>query len=150
MIIFFILFTGGYGFQCGEFVFGYRGLTRLPILPKVPCYRFWSFYLLMGPNFTPHWRNWSILLRYLNTLLCWIWTRSYLYLTLCFKYVWEKIEVFLLFPIMNGNTDSVTHIMYQSQYGIRNDYSTTVVKLLCWNWILSLGYSFVSTYNCML
>ena len=37
---FLILFTGGYGFQSGEFVCGYRGLTRLPILPKVPCYRF--------------------------------------------------------------------------------------------------------------
>ena len=37
---FFILFTGGYGFQCGEFVFGYRGLKGLPILPKIPCYRF--------------------------------------------------------------------------------------------------------------
>ena len=37
---FFTLFTGGHGFQCGEFVCGYRGLTLLPILPKVPCYRF--------------------------------------------------------------------------------------------------------------
>ena len=38
--IFFTLFTGGHGFQSGEFVCGYRGLTLLPILPKVPCYRF--------------------------------------------------------------------------------------------------------------
>ena len=75
---------------------------------------------------------------------------AHLYLPLCFKYVWEKINVFLLFPIMNGNTDSVTHIMYQSQYGIHNDYSTTVVKLLCSNWLLSLSYSLVSTYNFVL
>ena len=37
---FFILFTGGHGVQSGESVCGYRGLTKLPILSKVPCYRF--------------------------------------------------------------------------------------------------------------
>ena len=57
---------------------------------------------------------------------------AHLYLTLYFKYL-RKNRGFLLFPIVNRNTDSVTHIIYQSQYGIHNDYTTTVVKLLCSN-----------------